>query len=130
MAEKKKIHPKDIKPSQNFLKERTIEYIRKCLDEERYEDLPETPIVAQVNDDLVTIDGHNLLSVYDELDRELDVWVVSSADDVPDELADDSREEALKTKFEYLEKMQQKVAAEDITSFAALRLKGSMRRGE
>lgn len=127
MAEKRKVAARSVLPSQNFLKERTIEFIKKCIDEERFEDLPPTPLVAEIDDKLVAIDGHNLLSVYDELDRELEVFVVSSADDIPDELKDTPRAQELQTKFDYIDKMQQKVAAEDITSFSKLRLKGTMR---
>jgi len=62
-----------IKPSQDFIKEETIGYILECIIKNELNKLPPTPIV-RLNPDgsgYIAIDGHNLIAVFDLIDRSL-----------------------------------------------------------
>ena len=127
MAQKKKLKTSQIKPSQNFLKEHTFNFIHKCIDEQREEDLPKAPLVKKIGDTYVAIDGHNLIAVFDELKRDIEVYIVKSAADIPKVLKDTPREYALKTKFDYVDRMFEMTQKEHIDSFGALRKNGVMK---
>jgi hypothetical protein len=76
------VDPKLVKPSQDFLKPQTVEFIFSCLKNETPESLPPSPIVRRdEQNNLVAIDGHNLLAVYAFLGRPVEVHVAESGDD-------------------------------------------------
>lgn len=75
------IDPSQIQPSQDFLKDSTVAYIFRCIQENREEDLPPTPIVRRDGDNIVAIDGHNLLAVRSYLGHTQKVHVAANAHD-------------------------------------------------
>lgn len=108
-----KINTNQIKPSQDFLKERTVKFILACFSENKKDMLPPTPIVKKDSEDgsYIAIDGHNLLAVYDLLGEEIEVYV---ARDENDELTEEvfsnfssesllSRNRDLKEKYNFIE---------------------------
>lgn len=72
-----------IKPSQDFLKEKTVKYIFECIAAGDTDSLPPAPIVRRSNSDgeYIAIDGHNLLAVNDFLGKSCEVYVADSAYD-------------------------------------------------
>ncbi|KKR49224.1 MAG: hypothetical protein UT86_C0001G0196 [Candidatus Magasanikbacteria bacterium GW2011_GWC2_40_17] len=73
-----------IKPSQDFLKKGTVNFILDCYKKGEMDSLPPTPIVRKhpnVPGVYVAIDGHNLLAVNEFLGIDSEVYLVNSADD-------------------------------------------------
>jgi len=73
-----------IKPSQDFLKKGTVDFILDCYKEGRLDALPPAPMVRRCSDNsnmYVAIDGHNLIAVNRFLGKECEVYLVSSAED-------------------------------------------------
>lgn len=125
-----KISTKEISPSQNYLKEDTIYYILKCIEENKEEKLPPPPIVRknpQRANSFIAIDGHNLLAVFDMLKKPCTVFVVENKEDKlknsSNNPAIEKRNQELKEKFEHCVKENERVRKEGITSFIDLRRK-------
>ncbi len=101
-----KLRPAKIKPSQDFLKRDTVDFILQCIQRGKIANLPPTPIVRRDSegDGYVAIDGHNLLAIFAMLERECDVYLAASAQDFlpnPDNLpAVAKRNQDLLEKFE------------------------------
>jgi hypothetical protein len=115
-----KISPKEILPSQDFLKERTVRFIFECLRSGNTEELPPTPLVRKNADgQLVAIDGHNLIAVRQFRNEDIDVIVAESASDglPPTSDANITRNQELAVKFDTVLAEQHKVAAEGIRNF-------------
>lgn len=91
-------------PSQDFIKEGTIKYILECINSGELDRLPPTPIVRRKpdSDEYIAIDGHNLLVIYDLLDRECEVYIAGSKDDGLEGDAESikKRNQDLKEKFD------------------------------
>jgi hypothetical protein len=76
------ISTKEIQPSQNFLKEKTLEYILDCIEHGNTGALPPTPLArADQAGRYIAIDGHNLIAVYDYLGRTCQIYVADSPTD-------------------------------------------------
>ncbi len=79
-----KLRPELIKPSQDFLKKGTVDFILDCYKKNKIDSLPPTPLVRKhpnSKNTYVAIDGHNLLAVSELLGKACEVYIVSSADD-------------------------------------------------
>lgn len=73
-----------IKPSQNFLKKGTVDFILACYRNNEMNSLPPAPIVRRhptIPDIYVAIDGHNLLAVHEFLGVDSEVYLVHDAKD-------------------------------------------------
>jgi hypothetical protein len=76
------VKPREVAPSQDFLKENTVKFILECIKNNEESKLPPTPILRKDDDgQLVAIDGHNLLAVMAYFDRTLEVHVAQSNED-------------------------------------------------
>lgn len=118
-----RISPENIAPSQDFLKERTVKFIFSCLREGNTEALPPTPLVRKdAEDNLVAIDGHNLIAVQQFRGEDIEVIVAASAADglPPTSEANITRNQELADKYDSVLEERQKVAAEGIETFADL----------
>jgi hypothetical protein len=117
------VSPEQILPSQDFLKERTCRFIFECLNTGNLEELPPTPLVRKDPEGrLVAIDGHNLIAVRYNRNEPIEVIVAtSSTDGLPaTSEANVTRNQELAAKYDTVLDEQRRVAAEGITSFAAL----------
>lgn len=118
-----KVNPNLIAPSQDFLKPDTIRYIFDCLDRNDLECLPPPPIVREDGvDNLVAIDGHNLIAVMLYMGQDVDVYVANSPNDMISEKseADKARSDALRNKFHEAVVRRHQIETEGINSFADL----------
>lgn len=73
-----------IKPSQNFLKKGTVDFILDCYKKGDISSLPPAPMVRKhpnIPDVYIAIDGHNLLAVNEFFGKGSEVYLVNSADD-------------------------------------------------
>lgn len=114
---------RDVSPSQDFLKERTVRFILSCIENDQEDELPPTPIVRKDDEGrLVAIDGHNLLAVKGKLGRQTLVHVAESAEDglPPTSEANRTRNSDLAEKYELSLVERARVAAEGVTSFEGL----------
>ncbi len=76
------VDPNTVAPSQDFLKEKTLNFIFECIRNRREYELPPTPIVRKDQaGKLVAIDGHNILAAMTHLGRNVDVHVATSKTD-------------------------------------------------
>ncbi|MDP2103815.1 MAG: hypothetical protein Q8K26_02750 [Candidatus Gracilibacteria bacterium] len=128
-----KIHPRNIKPSQDFLKEGTVKFIFTCYSEDKKDQLPPAPVVQRSpdNGDYIAIDGHNLIAVKDYFDEECEVFVADHPEDEltenefpgasPDGLA--SRNADLREKFESVVDDYKRLSEGGLDSFVRLREK-------
>lgn len=117
------VSPEKIAPSQDFLKERTVQFIFSCLRDGNTEDLPPTPLVrADEEGNLVAIDGHNLIAARQFRGEDIEVVVVESATDglPPTTEANITRNEELAAKYDSVLDDRRKVAAEGIVTFTDL----------
>lgn len=117
------VSPKQIAPSQDFLKERTIRFIFDCLRDGNSQDLPPTPLVRKDKaGNLVAIDGHNLIAVRLFRGEDVEVIVATSATKglPPTTEANIARNQELADKFNSVLDERQKVAASGIVTFADL----------
>lgn len=120
-----------IKPSQDFVKEGTVGYILECIVKKELDKLPPTPIVRANPDDsgYIAIDGHNLIVIYDLLDKQIEVYVADSSDDRLIELprstsdATTKRNQDLKDKYDNVRGMTKALSLRGISSFKDLRVK-------
>ena len=79
-----KIKTSAIKPSQDFLKKGTVNFILDCYKKDEMDSLPPAPIVRKhpnISGVYVAIDGHNLLAVNEFLGIDSEVYLVNSAND-------------------------------------------------
>lgn len=79
-----KIKTEVIRPSQNFLKKGTVNFILDCYKKNKVNSLPPTPMVRKhpnIPDIYIAIDGHNLLAVNEFLGIDSEVYLVNSKDD-------------------------------------------------
>ena len=83
-----KVKANEIIPSQDFVKEDTIEYILKCIVNNEEDKLPPTPIVRHNPNGpgYIAIDGHNLIIISDLLERDCEVYLAESSHDKLTEL--------------------------------------------
>lgn len=118
-----KVNPDSIKPSQDFLKPGTIRHIISCIKTGDIENIPPTPIVRMdENDELIAIDGHNLLAVKSYLHEEVDVHIATSANDglSPTDVAAGKRNEELNLKYEDVINFQKAISSKGINTFKDL----------
>jgi hypothetical protein len=133
MGKKIKLNPKSIRPSQNFLKERTVNFILTCFFEEQKELLPPPPIVRYdpETEKYIAIDGHNLLAIYDLFKETIEVYQAESAEDhltqeslpnsSPESLQE--RNQELKEKYSSIIQVANHLDSTGISSFGDLRKK-------
>ena len=98
-----RVNPNNIAPSQDFLKPKTVEFIFNCIEKGALDNLPPAPIVRKdERDNLIAIDGHNLIAVKSFLKESVDVHLAtSSTDGLPETSeANISRNSDLKEKFD------------------------------
>ncbi|MBI4599970.1 hypothetical protein HY732_03535 [Candidatus Uhrbacteria bacterium] len=79
-----KLKPSAIKPSQDFLKKGTMDFIFDCFKKGELALLPPPPLVRRDPghmDSYIAIDGHNLLAAHEFFGTECEVFLVDSADD-------------------------------------------------
>ncbi|MDP3742054.1 MAG: hypothetical protein Q8R15_01940 [Candidatus Micrarchaeota archaeon] len=127
------IEAKQVSPSQNFLKEKTLGYVLACYFDNREADLPPAPIVRLIpgRNAYVAIDGHNILAIDDLLQRKTKVYVAAS---YYDQLTSDAclsssqeglkqRNNDLKQKFDQCLIEAKNLEKEQISSFSDLRRK-------
>lgn len=118
-------------PSQNFFKEDTIEFIVDCIINKREERLPPNPVVrcAPAHRKYAVIDGHNLIAVYDMLNRPFNVHVAESSRDYANcnaqeiDAAARKRKSELELKFDTSLRDVIKTREAGIKSFTELRKK-------
>lgn len=121
------ISASQIRPSQDFLKSGTLEYILNTYKQGKLEALPPTPIVriGDNEEDLIAIDGHNLIAVWDYLDKPIKVYVVESAQDrltaINDGDAVDKRNKEIEEKYNRALNEANILRSKGITSFNQLR---------
>jgi len=117
------ISPEVILPSQNFLKENTVRYIFDCISKGQFDDLPPTPLVRKdESDNLVAIDGHNLIAVHLFRNEPIKVIVANSPQDgLPATTeANMERNRELAEKFDSILEDRERVEQEGIKSFLDL----------
>ncbi len=119
------ISTKKIKPSQDFLKEGTVDFILDCIAENKKDKLPPAPIVRENPDSLgeyIAIDGHNLLAVKDFLKEEVDVYVAESGGDFIDGNSEAIaiRNQELKDKFDFVLNESHRIEKEGVSGFSDL----------
>ncbi len=118
------VNPKEIKPSQDFLKEGTVKFIFDCLKNNQPNLLPPQPIVRRDdNGNLIAIDGHNLIAVYDWLDKKISVFVVDNQDDNLRNYGQGAelRQKDFQEKFQKVTFWREQLKKQGINSFADLR---------
>ncbi len=77
-----KTNPSLVRPSQDFLKKGTLVFIKDNYEKGNFDKLPPTPIVRKdLNNELVAIDGHNLLAFYTKINLDCEVYVAESKND-------------------------------------------------
>lgn len=79
-----KLKPLSIRPSQDFLKKGTMNFIFDCFKKGELALLPPPPLVRRDPhhaDSYIAIDGHNLLAAHEFFGTECDVYAVDSAND-------------------------------------------------
>ncbi len=118
------VNPKEIKPSQDFLKERTVKFIFDCLKNNQLNLLPPQPVVRRDDQgNLIAIDGHNLIAVYDWLDKKISVFVVDDQDDNLRNYGQGAelRQKDFQEKFQKVTFWREQLKKQGINSFADLR---------
>lgn len=123
-----KISTEKIKPSQNFLKEKTVKFILRNIFEGNEDNLPPSPMVRNdVNNlgEYIAIDGHNLIAVKDLLEENIEVYVARNENDFIEGNSDavSERNEELKEKFNLAQVESRKTKKEGIATFKDLREK-------
>ncbi len=122
------VDPKEIKPSQDFLKEGTVKFIFDCLKNNQSNLLPPQPIVRRDdNGELIAIDGHNLIAVYDWLGEDVSVFVVDNKNDDLQNYGSgiELRRKDFQEKFQKVILWRERLKKQGINSFADLREKYS-----
>lgn len=79
-----KLKPSTIRPSQDFLKKKTMDFIFNCYKRGALQELPPPPLVRQDprhEGRFIAIDGHNLLAAHEFFGTECVVFLVDSAND-------------------------------------------------
>jgi hypothetical protein len=115
-----KISPKQLAPSQDFLKPRTVAFIFECIQNDKLDQLPPAPIVRQGTDGtLIAIDGHNLIAVKLYRNEEIEVHLATSPDDgLPSTTeANRQRDEDLKEKFDLVLAERERLQLSGINTF-------------
>ena len=128
MSQLLRVKPSQIKPSQDWLTDGTIRYILDCYSQHHEENLPPPPLVRRdpESEDLIAIDGHNLLAVAEFLGKEIDVCLVESREDrLPLSIASnkdmiDKRNRELQDKYDTVLEAAQKTAEKGINNFRDL----------
>ena len=118
-----KVSPQQLLPSQGFLKPNTVAFILDCIRNGELDQLPPTPIVRRgLGDDLIAIDGHNLIAVMLHQDEDIEVHLAESADDglPPTSGANIQRNKDLKDKFESALAERERLQAEEVDTFQDL----------
>jgi hypothetical protein len=118
-----KISPKQLVPSQDFLKPHTVAFILECIHEGNLDQLPPAPIVREGKDgELIAIDGHNLIAVKLYRNEEIEVHLAKSRDDgLPaDTEANVQRNKDLHEKFDFVLTERVRLHAEGIDTFQDL----------
>jgi hypothetical protein len=98
-----RVNPREVAPSQDFLKEKTTRFILECLRNGDEASLPPTPIVRKdEKGGLIAIDGHNLLAARAYHNQLADVHMAESSEHgLPeDDEASILRNQDLREKFE------------------------------
>ena len=118
-----RISPEQILPSQNFLKPRTVAYILDCINSGKFEDLPPDPIVRKDDqNNIIAIDGHNLIAVRLHRGEDIEVHIAASPDDglAADTEANVQRNKDLKEKFDSVIDNNKQLREEGINTFSDL----------
>ncbi len=77
-----KTNPSVIRPSQDFLTEDTLNFIKRNFEAGDFGKLPPAPVVRKdENGRYVAIDGHNILAFYSLKNMECDVYVAERKED-------------------------------------------------
>lgn len=79
-----KLKPSSIRPSQDFLKKGTMDFIFDCYKRGDLTSLPPPPLVRRDPNHAglyIAIDGHNLLAAYEFFGTECEVFLVDSLTD-------------------------------------------------
>lgn len=114
------VDPRNIAPSQDFLKEKTVSFILQCMRDGQEDQLPPMPIVRRDNDgEFVAIDGHNLLAAKAFHGRLQEVHIAKSAEDGLPSNSEATllRNQDLKDKFESCLIERDAVKAQGVSSF-------------
>ena len=121
------LQPRQIKPSQDFLKPATVSFILACLKSGEIEKLPPPPIVrADPSGGYVAIDGHNLIAVATFLKQSVPVYIAVSHNDgldPADQLNSSGaldRNRDLAEKYDIVVRQSQTLSRHGIASFAEL----------
>ncbi len=78
------LKPSSVRPSQDFLKKETMDFIFDCYKKGQLELLPPPPLVRRDpghEGSYIAIDGHNLLAAHEFFGTECEVYIVDSVDD-------------------------------------------------
>jgi hypothetical protein len=114
------VNSNKIRPSQDFLKPGTVQFIFDCIRSGNTDELPPTPLVRAGDDgELVAIDGHNLIAVRHFLKQKVEVIPATSASDGLPETSEANieRNKELAAKYDTVLDEQHRVAGEGIASF-------------
>lgn len=115
-----RISPEIITPSQDFLKPGTVAFIFDCIEKGKFDQLPPSPIVRRgKNDELIAVDGHNLIAVKLYRREDIEVHMANSVTDRLSSITDASisRNKDLEEKFEAVLDEQDYLRSQGITSF-------------
>ena len=115
--------PSFIRPSQDFIKEDTLNFIKQNYESGNFDKLPPTPIVRKDGDgNYIAIDGHNLLAFYSLKGLDCDVYVANSDTDVLEGSSDmvAKRNKDLKEKYDSALKEADLLASRGIKTIADL----------
>jgi hypothetical protein len=118
-----KVRPEQLVPSQDFLKPGTIAFIFTCIQNGEFEQLPPDPIVRKgENDEIIAIDGHNLIAVKLHLGQELEVHMAHSSQDglPPTTEANRARNKDLAEKFDFVLGERSRLHTRNIDTFQDL----------
>jgi hypothetical protein len=124
------IKTNQIRPSQNFVKKGTIEFILKCIMNDETNKLPPIPIVRNNpnGQGYIAIDGHNLIIMRDLFGENCEVYLANSATDGLKDLSGVSsdaikqRNEDLLLKYDSVLDEMSKLEKDGIFSFDDLRM--------
>ena len=117
------VNPRDILPSQDFLKPSTITYIFSCIENNELDKLPPAPIVRKDDEgNLIAIDGHNLIAVMHALGQDIEVHIANSKNDglVVKDVKYEDRNEDLLEKYDHVIGLREETLLNGINTFRDL----------
>jgi len=75
------VNPDELLATQDNIKRDTVKFILKTMVRGKFDKLPAIPIVKKEDNNIIVLDGHNLLCVYGMLGKKCDVYVADDAFD-------------------------------------------------